>query len=95
MGMLLLIVLIIFCVGTLPSWSYWGPTRPNGYGYGPSLIGLVLVILVLLWLFGGLGHLRLRGFFTSITMRYHRRVDTQRLKYLLFARAYNCKSVLP
>lgn len=53
MGLILLILLVLIVVGGLPTWSYWGPNRPNGYGYGPSLIGLILLVLVIVWLFGG------------------------------------------
>jgi Protein of unknown function (DUF3309) len=45
---ILLIVLIIALLGSLPTWGY-----SRGWGYGPSGgLGLILVILLLLWLFG-------------------------------------------
>jgi len=55
------IILVLALIGSLPSWGYWGryrtDARPNGYGYMPTgLIGVVLVIFVL-WLL--LGHGRL------------------------------------
>jgi Protein of unknown function (DUF3309) len=48
LGTILLIVLILFLVGSLPTWPH-----SAGWGYYPSSsIGLVLGILVLLMLFG-------------------------------------------
>ena len=45
---ILLVVLILALLGSLPTWGY-----SRGWGYGPSGgLGLVLVILLLLWLFG-------------------------------------------
>jgi hypothetical protein len=47
---ILLIVLILFLLGTLPMWPY-----SAGWGYYPSGgLGLVLVIVVILLLTGGL-----------------------------------------
>jgi hypothetical protein len=44
MGTLLLIILILLLIGGLPSWRY-----SRGWGYGPSgLLGVLLVVLVLL-----------------------------------------------
>lgn len=58
LGLILVIVLVLAVVGGLPHWGYW---NGRGYGYAPSGIGLVLLIVVLFLLFGGgLGHLRLR-----------------------------------
>lgn len=49
MGLILLIVLILFLVGGLPRWGY------HAYGYGPSgLAGVVMIIIVILLLTGRL-----------------------------------------
>jgi hypothetical protein len=49
MNLILLIVLIFFVVGGLPTWGY------HSYGYGPSGIGgLILIILLILLLTGRL-----------------------------------------
>ncbi len=49
LGLLLLIVLIVLLLGALPSWPY-----SRGWGYYPSgIFGVVLVIIVV-WLL--LGH---------------------------------------
>ena len=48
LGTILLIILIIFLVGALPSWPYSG-----GWGYYPSGgFGLLVLIVVLLVVFG-------------------------------------------
>jgi len=48
LGTILLIILIIFLVGALPSWPYSG-----GWGYYPSGgFGLLVLIVVLLLVFG-------------------------------------------
>jgi hypothetical protein len=45
---LLLIILILALVGALPSWPY-----SRGWGYGPSgLVGLLLVIVLVMALMG-------------------------------------------
>jgi len=45
---LLLILLIILLLGALPAWPY-----SRGWGYGPSgLFGVIVVILVVLLLMG-------------------------------------------
>jgi hypothetical protein len=50
LGTLLLIVLILLLIGALPTWPYSGR-----WGYYPSGgIGLLLVIVALLLIFGGL-----------------------------------------
>jgi hypothetical protein len=49
MGLVLLIVLILLVVGALPTWG------PHEYGYGPSGIGgIVVLVLVILLLTGRL-----------------------------------------
>jgi hypothetical protein len=46
MGLLLLIILIVLLVGAAPSWPY-----SRGWGYGPSgIVGLLLVVLLVLLL---------------------------------------------
>jgi len=43
-----LIVLLILAIGAMPNWGY-----SNGWGYGPSgLIGILLVILLVLMIAG-------------------------------------------
>lgn len=49
MGLLLLIVLLVFLLGGLPNWGY------HSYGFAPSsLAGVLLVIVVVLLLTGRL-----------------------------------------
>ena len=49
-GLIVLIVLILFLVGALPTWSH-----SSSWGYGPSGgIGLIVIILVVLLLMGRL-----------------------------------------
>lgn len=48
MSTLLLIILILFLVGALPTWSY-----SSNWGYGPSGgLGVILLVLVILVLTG-------------------------------------------
>jgi len=48
MGLLLLIVLVLFLVGGLLRWGY------HSYGYAPSgVAGVLLIVLVILLLTGG------------------------------------------
>lgn len=48
MGTILLIVLILLLIGALPTWPY-----STGWGYYPSGgVGLVVIILLILLLFG-------------------------------------------
>ncbi|HWV45421.1 MAG TPA: DUF3309 family protein [Nitrospira sp.] len=48
MGTLLLIILILFLVGALPTWPY-----SANWGYGPSGgLGVVLLVLIILVLTG-------------------------------------------
>jgi Protein of unknown function (DUF3309) len=47
MGLILLIILIVFLLGAVPTWPY-----SRSWGYGPSsVLGLLLVILLVLMLF--------------------------------------------
>jgi Protein of unknown function (DUF3309) len=47
MGLILLIVLIVLLFGGLPRWGY------HSYGYGPSgIVGVILVIVLILFLLG-------------------------------------------
>ena len=49
-GTILLIVLIVLLVGAFPSWPY-----SSGWGYGPSgLLGVIVVVLLILVLMGRL-----------------------------------------
>ena len=44
----LLIVLILLVIGAIPSWPY-----SRGWGYGPSgIVGILLIILIVLLLTG-------------------------------------------
>ena len=46
MGLILVIILILFLLGAIPSWPY-----SRNWGYGPSGgIGLILVIIIILLL---------------------------------------------
>ena len=50
LGTILLIVLVLLLVGAFPSWSH-----SSGWGYGPSgVLGLVVIVLVVLLLSGRL-----------------------------------------
>ena len=47
-GTILLIILIIILIGSLPSWGY-----SRGWGYGPSgILGVIVVVLLILVLLG-------------------------------------------
>jgi len=47
MGLILLIILIVLLFGGLPKWGY------HSYGYGPSgIVGVILVIVLILFLLG-------------------------------------------
>jgi hypothetical protein len=47
MGLVLLIVLLLVLFGGLPRWGY------HSYGYGPSgIVGVILVIVLILFLLG-------------------------------------------
>lgn len=48
MGTILLIILIVLLVGAFPSWPY-----SSGWGYGPSgLLGVIVIVLLILVLMG-------------------------------------------
>lgn len=50
MGTIILIVLILFLLGSFPTWPY-----SAGWGYGPSgVIGFLIVLLLVLMLMGRL-----------------------------------------
>jgi hypothetical protein len=50
LGTILIVFLILFLVGALPSWPY-----SRSWGYYPSgLLGVVLVIIIVLFLLGRL-----------------------------------------
>ncbi|MBW7924158.1 MAG: DUF3309 domain-containing protein [Burkholderiaceae bacterium] len=47
---ILLIVLVLLLIGAIPSWPY-----SSGWGYGPSgILGVVLVVVIVLALMGRL-----------------------------------------
>jgi hypothetical protein len=47
-GTILLIILILILVGALPSWGY-----SRGWGYGPSgIVGVLVIVLIVLLLMG-------------------------------------------
>jgi hypothetical protein len=49
-GTILLIVLILILVGVLPMWPH-----ARGWGYGPSgIVGVIVVVLIVLFLLGRL-----------------------------------------
>lgn len=53
MGLLLIILLVLFLMGGLPTWGY-----SRNWGYGPSGgIGLLLLILVVVILFTDVIHI--------------------------------------
>jgi hypothetical protein len=50
LGTILLIILILFLIGALPTWPY-----SSGWGYYPSGgVGLIVIILIILLLMGRL-----------------------------------------
>jgi len=50
LGTILVVVLILFLLGALPTWPH-----SRQWGYAPSgLLGTVLVIVLILWLLGRL-----------------------------------------
>jgi uncharacterized protein DUF3309 len=50
MGLVLLIVLVLLLLGAIPSWNY-----SRNWGYGPSgILGVILIIVVVLLVTGRL-----------------------------------------
>jgi hypothetical protein len=50
LGTILLIVLILLLIGAIPAWPY-----SRGWGYGPSgVVGLIVIVLIVLLLTGRL-----------------------------------------
>ena len=48
LGTILIIVLILFLIGALPTWGH-----SRSWGYGPSgLLGVVVIVLIILVLMG-------------------------------------------
>jgi hypothetical protein len=48
LGTILIILLVLFLIGSLPRWGY-----SSGWGYGPSgILGLILIVVVVLLLLG-------------------------------------------
>lgn len=48
MGTIILVILIILLIGAIPSWPY-----STGWGYGPSgILGVVLIVVLILVLMG-------------------------------------------
>lgn len=50
LGTILLIILILILIGAIPNWGY-----SRGWGYGPSgIVGILLIIVIVLLLTGRL-----------------------------------------
>ena len=50
MSLILLIILVVLLVGVVPAWPH-----SSGWGYGPSgLLGIVLIVVLILYLTGRL-----------------------------------------
>ncbi len=50
MGTILLIILILVVIGAFPSWPH-----SRGWGYGPSgVVGLIVIVLIIMLLTGRL-----------------------------------------
>jgi hypothetical protein len=48
LGTVLLVILVLVLIGVIPSWPH-----SRGWGYGPSgIIGLILIIVLILFLTG-------------------------------------------
>ena len=48
MGTILIIILILLLLGAFPRWGY-----SSGWGYGPSGVGFILLIIVIVLLLTG------------------------------------------
>lgn len=46
-GLLLIILLVLLCIGGLPNWGY------HSYGWGPSGVGGILIIVLVVLLLTG------------------------------------------
>jgi hypothetical protein len=50
MGTILIIILILILIGAVPRWGY-----SSGWGYGPSgIVGILLIVVIILLLTGRL-----------------------------------------
>ena len=50
MGTILLVILILILIGAIPNWGY-----SRGWGYGPSgIVGVLLIVVIILLLTGRL-----------------------------------------
>jgi VIT1/CCC1 family predicted Fe2+/Mn2+ transporter len=50
LGTILIVVLILFLIGALPTWSH-----SQNWGYAPSgLVGTILIVVLILYLLGRL-----------------------------------------
>jgi hypothetical protein len=50
MGTVLIIILILLLIGAVPRWGY-----SSGWGYGPSgIVGILLIVVIILLLTGHL-----------------------------------------
>ena len=50
LGTILLIILILILIGAVPNWGY-----SRGWGYGPSgIVGILLIVVIVLLLMGRL-----------------------------------------
>jgi len=48
LGTILIILLILFLIGSLPSWGY-----SRNWGYGPSgILGIIAIVVIILLLMG-------------------------------------------
>jgi hypothetical protein len=48
LGTILIILLILFLIGSIPTWKY-----SKGWGYFPSgIIGIILIVIIILFLLG-------------------------------------------
>ena len=48
MGTILLVILILILIGAIPNWGY-----SRGWGYGPSgIVGVLLIVVIILLLTG-------------------------------------------